>query len=540
MNKRGQEQIVQEGSSIYKILFFSIIVIILIAGIIAVAWKFWPSELNLNLSGNNCDINKDGLIDSKEQAICGTATTKTSINNKTNQTKPPINMTKYLLNPYKTKPAGKPASSPNTSPVTGAAVSSSSGMFIWSQLLTSTGASDWQQMPSEWWYYWGDGWVYRFDSQDWIWSDNFDSLFSQNETYWVAGAWWYLYGTGWAWTQELSAQMYVPETANSENGREIISAYVDGKKPITIDSEGDLWMNTWADDGNVYSGWGDGNGTGPSKVWTDFGIARLSGSPSQLSYENIFSDPFPCDNIPGNQSEVNLRCNDKPSSLIFFDKTLYAQLHSPLADPAVGYLAYSLDYGRTWVRYKEQSPWTATTVPGKKSRVGSNFRCMFFINMGQNYELRRDDYVYAFGIGREYSWSGDVYLARVPKDEIMNYSSYEYYSGSTWSQNEGSAVALSGLNATAQFSSIYHAQTGKYIIMTEENIYDAPNPWGPWKLTSRWVKQYWRGYQPGIISKDTGDDYFWFTTAGNPNIPGNLYDVSYKLNIGKIVMNLGP
>jgi hypothetical protein len=81
MNQRGRVDI-------YKIIFFSLIAIILIFGIIALAWKFWPNESNLSSSSNNCDINKDGLVDAKEQAICGTATTKPSTNDKTSQGKP--------------------------------------------------------------------------------------------------------------------------------------------------------------------------------------------------------------------------------------------------------------------------------------------------------------------------------------------------------------------------------------------------------------------------------------------------------------------
>ncbi len=56
MNKRGQ--------AAYKILFFILIGILLVAGIVALAWKFWPSGYD------KCDLNKDGKVEDKEKAIC--------------------------------------------------------------------------------------------------------------------------------------------------------------------------------------------------------------------------------------------------------------------------------------------------------------------------------------------------------------------------------------------------------------------------------------------------------------------------------------
>jgi hypothetical protein len=217
-------------------------------------------------------------------------------------------------------------------------------------------------------------------------------------------------------------------------------------------------------------------------------------------------------------------------------------LHSPLGDPNVGYLAYSDDYGSTWTRLKDSSPWTAQYLnSGDRSKTGSNFRCMFFINMGKNYELNTDGYVYAFGIGREWGWDGEVYLARVLKDEILDYNSYEYFSGMQgnlpqWSSSESNAQIVEGVTTMDQFSSIYHQGTGRYIILTSGNLYESPAPWGPWTLVSEWVRQGWSGYQPGIITKDAGADYFWFTIAGQPWI-GN--EITYNLNLGKMILNRG-
>jgi hypothetical protein len=107
-----------------------------------------------------------------------------------------------------------------------------------------------------------------------------------------------------------------------------------------LESYGDLWMNTWADDDVLYTGWGDGNGFG--KVFTDMGFACFNGSLPLITGENLYLDPF-------NESDP-LNENNKPSSLLFYNKTLYAHVHSPLGNADIGYIMYSKDYGRSYGR----------------------------------------------------------------------------------------------------------------------------------------------------------------------------------------------
>jgi len=296
------------------------------------------------------------------------------------------------------------------------------------------------------------------------------------------------------------------------NGEPIV---VDSSEGIT--SNGDLWMNTWADDDCLYSGWGDGTGFG--KTYTDMGIAKLTGDLPNITGENRKLDPSPE--------------NNKPSSLLFYNGTLYAHIHSPLGDADVGYLTYSKDYGKTWTSLRETSPWTKEN--------NSNFRCLFFINMGKNYVLNTDGYAYTLGIGTEWSWSGEIYLTRVPKDSILDYNKYEYFvniteNGPRWSSKQFDAKPLKGIVTTDQISAIYHPEINRYIILNANYIYDAAYPWGPWCYSGKWVEYGWYGYQPGIISKDVGKDYFWFTISGqtSPDKGG----VTYQLNLGKITMGL--
>ncbi len=334
--------------------------------------------------------------------------------------------------------------------------------------------------------------------------------------------------------------------------------------PLTpFQSTGDLWFTTWADDGNLYGTWGDGSGPVPFRSWsemTDCGIFKLTGDPPKLTPAIVLLDA---------PTQFEPRVDDKPSSVLFLDGRLYGHFHSPLGDPRIGYLAYSDDYGQNWLRVGyflpdgpkplSASPWTkdvdaplqglpfiTQVVPyifEKDLVLDSHFRCLFFINMGKNYELNKDGYVYGLGIGKERDWNGDVYLARVEKNRILRYSAWEYFAGSDagskpqWSQFQADARPVPGLYATEQGSSIYHPGVKRYLFLTKDRLFDAPEPWGPWTVAGEFPStppEWQQGYQPGIITKGLGDNSFWFTLAGQGKKP----NITSTFHLGQMVMQL--
>lgn len=324
----------------------------------------------------------------------------------------------------------------------------------------------------------------------------------------------------------------------------IHSVYPEGLPIVPFESDGDLWLSTWADDGNLYSGWGDGKGplNDAGKIpWVDCGVVRLSGDLPALNATAMYRQ----DETPP------LPINDKPSSLIYLDNSLYGQFHSPLGDARIGYLAESIDYGKNWNRigyFGENEKQTDSSSPWLRENK-SPFRCLFFINMGQNYNLNTDGYVYALGIGTEWHWMGlRVYLARVRKEDIKNYKAYEYFGGYAindkpkWTKNQSEAKPVKGPITFGQGSAIYHPGIKRYLFMTDFDVFDAPHPWGPWTYSGTWTnwktrpgKKEWQGgYQPGIISKGTGPDYFWFTVSGQNQRP----NITYSCNLGKMMLRL--
>ena len=323
----------------------------------------------------------------------------------------------------------------------------------------------------------------------------------------------------------------------------IESVKVTGKPMKPFKSDGDLWMTTWADDDNLYSSWGDGYGVSrtssrfvSSEYSSDCGIARFSGKLPDIKAEEIKYI------APTNSPDVD----DKPSSLICIDGRIYGHFHSPMGIPWIGYVAFSDDHGKTWQKSGYYAEWEdpgENVSPWTRDR-NSPFRCMFFVNMGKNYELNKDGYVYALGTGQEFDWEGGVRIARVPIDRVFMYDAYEYFVKTVegvpiWSKSQFDAKPIPGVNCFEQGSVMYHPYLKRYLFLTTKDMYDAPNPWGPWTLAGRWQSDkystVWRdGYQPGIISKDTGPDYFWFTMAGT----GDTGGIGYEFNLGKIEMKL--
>src|SRR4029077_8512058 len=101
-------------------------------------------------------------------------------------------------------------------------------------------------------------------------------------------------------------------------------------------------------------------------------------------------------------------------------------------------LIYSPDNGLTWHNQDRSSPvvWEKWNARSRKNMVFFNEEpegactSLTFLQMGRNYELNRDGYVYV------YSFSGDaepkaneLVLFRVPNSRILDRHSYEFFSG---------------------------------------------------------------------------------------------------------------
>ncbi|MEW5945873.1 MAG: DUF4185 domain-containing protein [bacterium] len=326
-------------------------------------------------------------------------------------------------------------------------------------------------------------------------------------------------------------------------GKSVIRAISASQPSAPFESHGDLWFSTWADDGTVFVSWGDGYGPGfgAGTPFSHHGLARLRG---------VFPDV---------RAEVARRFmplsddenNSKPTSLLFHEGRLYAAVHSPLLFPRMGFTAYSDDYGATF-SYDPAGARTRERNPA--------FVCLIFVNMGKGSGAGPGGFVYAFGMPAEVNVSGEVYLARMPGDGILDEASWTYFAGldaagaPVWSGNPAEAERIESLSSRRYsslfpnmlFSAAYHPGIERYLVMTattaEGRLYEAPAPWGVWRLAGKWFEgagsEWYGAYMPGIITKDMGADYFYFAAGGRTALDPAPGDEKYSFRLGKITMVL--
>lgn len=252
---------------------------------------------------------------------------------------------------------------------------------------------------------------------------------------------------------------------------------------LRMASGSDNWPLTWADDGRLYSCYGDGRGFKPfvdRKL--SAGLVRIKGHPPQIAGENLRS--------PGFDSLGDGANGRKASGILMVDGVLYVLMRN--ADNAQ--LGWSQDRGRTW----EWADW----------RFETSFGCPTFLNYGPNYAGAIDEYVYIFSPDgpTAYERVDRMVLARVAKDRLQDRDAYAYFvridrSGPVWSRDVADRGAVmsrpgdcyrSGVTYNAGIKRFIWSQTGRGKSPRFEGglrILEAVRPWGPWKVvyeTSRW------------------------------------------------------
>jgi len=295
-------------------------------------------------------------------------------------------------------------------------------------------------------------------------------------------------------------------------------------------TDGDLWYSTQLDDEDTVYSWGDGEGILGDGDRLNNGMLRIQGALSD--YLTTSADPITidADNIVAHDIPTGVALplieSEKICSLLYYDGVLYAGIEhhtrSRLFDPDKGYIATSTDYGVTWTEVAS-TPWTGS----------SNFRCPHFVNMGSAYSAAQDDYVYVFGIGRPRKWDGPVYLARVAKTAIDDYSAYYYYtSAGLWSATESEAAAIDGLSTTTRPSAVYHQGLKQYFFYGTSGLFVSDYLWTGWEEVDVTIEDeaaFATYYMPGLLTTDEGPEHIYFAVAG---VEGSELD--YKFNIGRI------
>jgi len=252
----------------------------------------------------------------------------------------------------------------------------------------------------------------------------------------------------------------------------------------------DNWPLTWGDDDALYTAYGDGWGFEPKVSHKlSLGLAVIRGGAEAFQGENIRSDT-------GEQTGDGRR-GIKASGLLMVDGVLYMLARNADHQGGQCRLAWSEDRGRTW----EWASW-----------VFEEFGHLTFVNFGKNYEGARDAYVYVTlpDSRSAYQPADSMILLRVPKDRINEREAYQAFMGlkaggtPRWTGDLARRAPVfvhpgrclrsgmsynAGLKRYLWWQQIPRGPGADTRFQGGFGIYEAPEPWGPWRtvfFTERW------------------------------------------------------
>lgn len=279
----------------------------------------------------------------------------------------------------------------------------------------------------------------------------------------------------------------VPSTFFATAKEEAYSTY-------QLPGDGDLWPSCWSNDDNMYTANGDGSAFSPDQDRSDMPVSRISGMLPNLTGTTLATDV--------GTNWIGAGYNRKPTGMLCVNNTIYLAFQNLAIGtfdsvPAAS-IAKSVDHGATWT-------WDLKTPMFSNSL----FTTVFFLDFGKNYAHSIDNYVYAYGLDNNWRFQQKLYLARVPRDSIQSIASWQFYHADThgapaWGtmsqrtpvlQDDRTFYAKNFCDGDpslcpslgiSQGGVTYDAPLKRYIFSswtsTTQEFYEAPAPWGPWKL----------------------------------------------------------
>ncbi len=290
---------------------------------------------------------------------------------------------------------------------------------------------------------------------------------------------------------------------------------------------GDSWMMSQAENGSIYTSSSDGvtqnnnifysyegnrGCSGGSQYFTSNIIYQLTQNPPNVTnaaFTLVSSDPLHY----ATSSWAHYITNT-----FFNHNTMYYAIVS--VDGKKSGIGKSTDFGAT-ITYNQATPmWDGS--------LSKPFINPTFLQNGAGYSGNTDGYIYMYGWSGNWGKTNTVILARVNRNaDLQDINQYRYYSNGNWTKNINGAtdVLQDGDNLGGMGSAIYNPVLQRYFLITFASpaytspssadsrlvIYDAPNPWGPWKRS-------------GTISKT---DALWSPEAARVPVDA-LYNPSFN------------
>jgi len=357
---------------------------------------------------------------------------------------------------------------------------------------------------------------------------------------------------------------------------------------LRLGGVGDNWHMTWAQDDTQYVSLCDGSGW-PDLPQADYNsrMYGIGGTPPDVRFEYL----------PGYPELVNYHGTDRLSryynfGVLALDAAIYQFLSTPnhpfsAPDPRFigAKLIYTPDGGRTWRNQDGSTPvvWEAWADRSRANMLffeepGDAFSLITVLQMGRNYELNRDGYVYLYAPnGNSEGTMNQLVMCRVPRDRILDRSAYEFLverraaGRAEWSpgiEDRGVVHAFppGWVNELVHPyawhpSVVYYPATGQYLMAnwgmgcgrsgewfgkpSYLGFWTAPRPWGPW--TQVHEELAWmpdgdpgaRAYQPQIAPKWISEDgrTLWLVWTDFQEIDG-LDRLYYAFNTQQIEVTI--
>lgn len=295
----------------------------------------------------------------------------------------------------------------------------------------------------------------------------------------------------------------------------------------------DQWIMTWADDGNIYAFWGDGEGWAQGgNGYQAMGMTRIRGTPPALSGVDIWG--------------VNTQ-NQKPNAVVAdSNHTIYLFWGTSDDNWSGSYGAVSSDNGLNW----------NLNIPKVFDFVADGVAVVGIAQFGPGYTNIPSGiesgsfYVYLSGRNDGKDAQGkEVYLGKVPKNQIFTRAAYTFFNGvdgssnpiwsSNWSQKQPAFFDAAGM--AFHVGVFYNPGLQRYIYAKGHNtsglgIFEGPTPWGPWGTVyyGQFKDSFWKfTYQ--FPQKWMSPDGLttWMTWSGHPEYDSvNFIKASLSLKNG--------
>jgi len=327
----------------------------------------------------------------------------------------------------------------------------------------------------------------------------------------------------------------------------------------------DMHWQTWGLDDALYVVDDDGHNFG--KPWNFGHLLRVTGTPPDHRMEEISA-------FPDLVRPEGLRCRRYVDGTVAIGDRLFVAAYD-YADEIPGFedfwhidhisdhggvasLMYTDDRGVTWHNTPDPN------VGPDDYFLGPRFAGLAFVQFGPGYTGVPDrfgDYVYALSNDMNWETGDNIFLARVPKSDILDRSTWEFFctpgegafeAPARWTSDEYRArpilrdpgrvghPTMTWNPAVERFLLTYGTDSVPHTFatpvpvaretwdrQTELLVLEGPTPWGPWRLIHHdpsWEHPH-TPYLPQVPAKWLDDDGLggWMAYSGDYTEPGGSY-----------------